>query len=79
VYRFPHLSPSLPLSLALLPHLCDVRRTELSSEALGATIVDVSDEFFVTADHLLRVPVRLPSHSSAFLASFSAQINTDDV
>lgn len=31
---------------------------ELSSEALGATITSVSDEFFAEAFHLLKVEVR---------------------
>lgn len=33
---------------------------ELSSDALGGSIVDTSDEFFCTADNLLKVPVRRP-------------------
>lgn len=38
---------------------------ELSSEALGGSIVDVSDDFFAAADCLLRVPVSLTT--SAFV------------
>ena len=33
---------------------------ELSSDALGGHVVDVSDEFFCSASNLLKVPVRLP-------------------
>lgn len=40
--------------------------TELSSDALGGHVIDVSDEFFCPASNLLKVPVRSAlSRSSA--------------
>lgn len=54
LHPFCTLAPHSPLTPSFRP------LSELSSEALGGSIVNVSDDFFASATCLLRVPVSRP-------------------